>query len=188
MRYADDFVIVCYNTASAKTALGLVRDHLKRLKLELHPEKTRVMNLGDQAGFDFLGFHFTKFQDHPKAKTFPRAWPSPKSMTKIRKKIREWTGRRQYKLDMEVIVGAVASVIRGWRNYFANFNATRKLQLLDYYMNKRFYRFYRKRYKLRGLKLRKRFTEWWNSCGVEKFYYPGICSRNYRMVPCESNR
>jgi hypothetical protein len=38
-----------------------VQGIMKRLQLELHPEKSRLVNL-NETGFDFLGFHFHKVQ------------------------------------------------------------------------------------------------------------------------------
>jgi len=53
-RYADDFVIVCCTKDQAEQALQAIRQVMRRLKLTLHPTKTRVVHMG-QEGFDFLG-------------------------------------------------------------------------------------------------------------------------------------
>src|SRR5438876_12336266 len=56
VRYADDFVILCRTRDQAEQALAEVRAILARLRLQLHPSKTRVMELGlGKAGFEFLG-------------------------------------------------------------------------------------------------------------------------------------
>jgi len=55
-RYCDDFVIVCRSREAAERARELVAGFLRRLRLILHPGKTRVVDMGD-GGFDFLGFH-----------------------------------------------------------------------------------------------------------------------------------
>jgi RNA-directed DNA polymerase len=61
VRYADDFVILCRTAAQAQAALRRVEGILGAVGLNLHPEKTRVVFLGDGAeGFDFLGFHLHK--------------------------------------------------------------------------------------------------------------------------------
>ncbi len=61
VRYADDFVVLCRTEASAREArwrIGLILD---RLGLRLHPEKTRIVFVGDGGqSFDFLGFHHRK--------------------------------------------------------------------------------------------------------------------------------
>jgi hypothetical protein len=61
VRYADDFVVMCDTAEKCALAEQKVREVLDRLKLELHPEKTRTVVLTDgQEGFDFLGCHLRK--------------------------------------------------------------------------------------------------------------------------------
>ena len=57
VRYADDFIILCKSKQEAEKALDLVKMILDKMKLELSPEKTKIVHLKE--GFDFLGFHFT---------------------------------------------------------------------------------------------------------------------------------
>ena len=56
MRYADDAVVLCRSKADAEESLrrlGLIMD---RLGLKLHPDKTRIVELGlGKQGFVFLG-------------------------------------------------------------------------------------------------------------------------------------
>ncbi len=50
---------MCRSREEAEAALGLVRTALIELGLELHPDKTRILDLGEgREGFDFLGCHF----------------------------------------------------------------------------------------------------------------------------------
>ncbi|MCA1680667.1 MAG: group II intron reverse transcriptase/maturase, partial [Actinobacteria bacterium] len=59
VRYADDFVVLCRSEVEAREAQRKARELLAALALELHPEKTRVVDLrGGREGFDFLGWHF----------------------------------------------------------------------------------------------------------------------------------
>jgi RNA-directed DNA polymerase len=61
VRYADDFVVVCHTRKECEQAEERIRDILGRLGLELHPEKTRRVELFDgKEGFDFLGCHLHK--------------------------------------------------------------------------------------------------------------------------------
>ena len=61
MRYADDFVVMCRTTKACEQAEERIRVILERLGLELHPEKTRRVELSDgKEGFDFLGCHLHK--------------------------------------------------------------------------------------------------------------------------------
>lgn len=53
VRYADDFILFTPEQRTAEKALRFVADRLRDLGLELHPEKTRVIESGP--GFSFLG-------------------------------------------------------------------------------------------------------------------------------------
>lgn len=59
MRYADDGVVLCRSAAQAEHALAAVGEILASLGLRLHPDKMKVVDLGDgRDGLDFLGCHF----------------------------------------------------------------------------------------------------------------------------------
>lgn len=115
IRYADDFVVLVKN--NAERALKLLKEMLKRLDLQMHPEKTRIVNVKD--GFDFLGIHFrTKEQTKKKSryKTVCALWPSQRSMKRIKQKIKDKIGRR-YFLSLEELIKELNPIIRGWNNY-----------------------------------------------------------------------
>jgi len=58
IRYADDLVILCRTETDAKQAYAWLQKTAQVLHLKVHPDKSRVMYVGDGAdGFDFLGFH-----------------------------------------------------------------------------------------------------------------------------------
>ncbi len=56
LRYADDFVVLCPDEASARQALQQAQEALAAIKLQLEPSKTSITNFED--GFSFLGVHF----------------------------------------------------------------------------------------------------------------------------------
>ena len=57
VRYADDLVILCRCEADAQQAYRWLQGRAQALKLVLHPDKTRIVDLHDGAdGFDFVGF------------------------------------------------------------------------------------------------------------------------------------
>ncbi len=61
VRYADDFVVMCRTARECERAEERIRVILGRLGLELHPDKTRRVELFDgKEGFDFLGCHLHK--------------------------------------------------------------------------------------------------------------------------------
>jgi len=115
IRYADDFVVLL--KGNAHRALRLIRNMLKRLGLEMHPEKTRIANAWQ--GFDFLSVHFRVRKTRKRGSRLAascRIWPSDKAMERIRAKIREKIGRR-YSLSLEEMIKELNPLIRGWNNY-----------------------------------------------------------------------
>src|SRR5262249_34342124 len=61
VRYADDFVVVCNNRVEVEEAERRVKKIFERLHLQLHPDKTKKIELsGGKQGFDFLGCHLHK--------------------------------------------------------------------------------------------------------------------------------
>ena len=66
VRYADDFVVMSDTKADVEEARRRVSAVLTRLGLELHPEKTRTVDLSrGREGFDFLGCHLRKRMSGP---------------------------------------------------------------------------------------------------------------------------
>jgi RNA-directed DNA polymerase len=107
VRYADDFVILCRSREEAEQALAEVEEWTARAGLQLHPDKTRIVDASQPGGFDFLGYHFER----------GRRWPSKKSLAKYKAKIRRLT-RRTNGLSLQEIIRRVNSVNRGWFEYF----------------------------------------------------------------------
>src|SRR5687768_6760776 len=108
VRYADDFVILCRTKAQAEAALGRVREILDRLRLTLHPAKTRLVELGPgKEGFEFLGCHLRVVRSHFKGRNYLFRWPSPRAMKSVRAKVRDLTGRRRWPLPLAWLMRAV---------------------------------------------------------------------------------
>lgn len=115
VRYCDDFVVLV--KGNCQRVLELLRKMLKRLGLEMHPEKTRITDARE--GFDFLGVHFRLAPSKQKKSRLVRIcqlWPSDKSMKRIKQKLKAVIGRR-YFLTLEEIIKELNPVIRGWNNY-----------------------------------------------------------------------
>ena len=61
VRYADDFVILTTSEAEAEQALATVREWMASHQLELHPDKTRIVNETDNPnGFDLSVLYLQK--------------------------------------------------------------------------------------------------------------------------------
>jgi len=115
VRYADDFVIMLKGNATG--IKEKVQGMLERLKLKLHPEKTRIVTA--DTGFDFLGVHFRRRPVSKKGsrlKQSCRIWPSDRSMQRLRQNVRETIGKR-YGTTVHAIIQDLNPVLRGWNNY-----------------------------------------------------------------------
>jgi group II intron reverse transcriptase/maturase len=173
-RYADDVVIVCRTEREADKALQVVNQIMMKLKLTLHPTKTRVVDMGRE-GFNFLGFHFHKMQAKKNHKLLPYMWPGQKAMKTVRAKLRDITTRKRLSNPLDEVVKYLNLVIRGWRNYFRIGNSTQKLQDLDRYVRHRLRRWVRSQKGARGHWDERAFNALLASSGVEYFYPSGRC-------------
>ncbi len=139
VRFADDAIVLCRSEAAAQQALRWLQRTAQALKLQLHPEKTRVVDLREGAnGFDFLGFHNRLVMSWRTGKYSCQRWPSQRAMASIRAKVKEITSPRwRLKQNIGVIVGELNSVLRGWANYFRWGNSSRHFSWIDHYVCER---------------------------------------------------
>ena len=121
---------------------------MERLRLTLHPEKTRIVELGlGKQGFVFLGCHLRLVLSHFKKRVYLFRWPAPTAMNRIRARIRELTDRRRRAgmKDVREVIRDLNPVLRGWGNYFRTGNASLKFQQIDSYVHGRLIRLLVKR-------------------------------------------
>lgn len=174
VRYADDFVVICRTKREAQEALQKVEQIMSRMKLTLHPTKTRVVDMGRE-GFDFLGFHFHKMKSKKTNKLLPYLWPGQKAMKAVRSKIHDITTRKRLSNPLAEVIKYLNRVIRGWRNYFRIGNSTMKLQQLDRYVRQRLQQWMRSQKGSRGHWSEHAFETLITQSGLEYFYRSGIC-------------
>jgi RNA-directed DNA polymerase len=144
VRYADDFVIVCRTKAAVEEARRRVGLVLARLGLELHPEKTRQVDLSwGREGFDFLGCHLHKrlsgrlWTQRRRRVYFLQRWPSQRAMMRVRARVRALTPRRRCHHDLREVIAAINPVRRGWGAYVRTGNAADKFTEIDTYVVER---------------------------------------------------
>jgi len=143
VRYADDFVVLCRTKAQAEQAMRRVREIMSSLRLELHPTKTKMVELGlGQEGFEFLGCYLRIVQSHFKGRRYLFRWPSLRAMNAVRQKIRDLTDRRRCAgvKDVRAIIRRLNPILRGWGNYFRTGNASAKFNAIDRYVRMRLLR------------------------------------------------
>jgi group II intron reverse transcriptase/maturase len=154
VRYADDFVVISKTKWKVEQAEKRVRKVLAWLGLELHPEKTRRVELSwGKQGFDFLGCHLRKRLSGPiwererRRVYFLQRWPSQRAMKRVQQRVTELTSRKRTGVkDVRVIIADLNPVLRGWGNYFRTGNAAQKFIHVDDYVWRRLTRFLKKRY------------------------------------------
>jgi RNA-directed DNA polymerase len=153
VRYADDFVIVCNTRADLEEAARRVKLIFKRMRLSLHPDKTRKLELTDgKQGFDFLGCHLHKrmsgkiWENERKRVYFLQRWPSTASVKRVKQRVKELTPRGACHRDLRETIAKINPVIRGWGNYFATGNASARFNQLDSYVWMRLRALVRKRH------------------------------------------
>jgi RNA-directed DNA polymerase len=144
VRYADDFVVMCDTKAQVEEARRRVGLVLTRLGLELHPEKTRTVDLSrGGGGFDFLGCHLRKRMSGPvwertrRRVYYLQRWPSSRAMARVRTRVRALTPRSRCHEDMRRVIADVNPVLRGWGQYFRTGNAATKFIHIDRYVEDR---------------------------------------------------
>jgi group II intron reverse transcriptase/maturase len=142
VRYADDFVVMCDTKLACAQAEQRVRAIFARLGLELHPDKTRHVDLSrGREGFDFLGCHLRKRMSGPLWERIHRRvyylqrWPSPRAMRRIRQRVKALTPRAACHRTLRDTLAQLNPVLRGWGAYFRTGNAAIKFGQVDDYVN-----------------------------------------------------
>jgi group II intron reverse transcriptase/maturase len=175
VRYADDFVVMCRTKRQCEQAEARIRVILARLGLELHPDKTRRVELYDgKEGFDFLGCHLHKrlsgkiWETRRERLYFLHRWPSQRSMQRVRDKVRKLTPRGRCHADIRDVIVDLNPVLRGWGNYFRSGNAATRFNQLDTYVWRRLLAL---RLERKGRNLKPGEVERWTR---ESFYSLGL--------------
>jgi len=144
VRYCDDFVVMCRTAKDCERAEARIKVILKRLGLELHPEKTRRVELYDgKEGFDFLGCHLHKrlsgrmWEQQRKRLYYLHRWPSQRAMRRVRARVREITPGSRCHADIRAVIADLNPVLRGWGTYFRTGNAADQFISLDRFVERR---------------------------------------------------
>lgn len=122
VRYADDCSIYVKSEKSAQRVLETIIIYIEtKLKLKVNRSKSKVSTPTEST---LLGFSFYRSN---------KGWEiriAPKSLSKIKKKMKEQTSRNDPSPAKEKIK-KIEAVIRGWVNYFSIAKAKSKMKELD---------------------------------------------------------
>lgn len=168
VRFADDGVILCRSEADARAALAWLQNRATALRLVLHPDKTRMVDLREGAeGFDFLGVHFRLGRSWRTQRWYCQRWPSRRAMKAIRLKIKAITApRSRLKWPVQAVVNELTPVLRGWGQYFKAGNSAKKFSQIDSYVRERLALFDSKKRQKSGRRWEVHDVRWFDSIGV----------------------
>lgn len=130
VRYADDFVLGFQHQADAQRFQEALRERLRKFGLELHPDKTRLIEFGRFAAerrqrrgegkpetFDFLGFTHICGTTRKGMFTIHRKSNAKRLRAKLRDIKTQLT--RCLRAGIQQVGSWLRSVVQGWLNYFA---------------------------------------------------------------------
>lgn len=128
VRYADDLLIFCKSKRAAERTLENTIPFIeKKLFLKVNREKTQV---GHVRKVKFLGYGFYVYRGKGLLRVHP------KSVRKLKEKIREVTGRSNG-MGIEARKTRLNQIIRGWVNYFKLADMRKLMQTLDEWLRSR---------------------------------------------------
>ena len=178
VRYADDFVILCRSEEEAKAALAELSQWVQGAGLRLHPTKTRLVNAAEAGGFDFLGYHFERYQGGSGKK-----WPRKKSLLKLRAAIRQKTGRQRSQ-RLATIIAQINPTLKGWYGYFAK-SLPSALEEVDGWVRRRLRSILRRRHKRQGMSRGRENPEYPNRWFTERGLF-SMAAASVRRSPSHS--
>lgn len=132
-RYADDIVMHCRTEAQAKAVQQAVIQRLARCRLEVHPEKTKIVYCRDsnrrgrypETSFDFLGYTFRPRRARNRGgELFTSFSPgvSGKAAKAMRQTMRRnWRVARRTDKGLTDLANMFNPTMRGWIAYYGRF-------------------------------------------------------------------
>ena len=154
VRYADDCMIFCKSRKSAERTLNNIVPYIEgKLFLKVNRTKTCVAHISK---VKYLGYSFYRYKGKCRFRVHP------KSVTKMKDKIRELTDRSNG-WGNEYRALKLTQFIRGWVNYFGMADMKSLIQTSDEWLRHRIRTIYWKQWK----KVKTKFKEL-KKLGVEK--------------------
>ena len=131
-RYADDIVAHCQTEEQAQQVLESITRRLAHCRLEVHPEKTRIVYCKDddrtgrhpQEEFDFLGYTFRPRRAKNRwGEFFVSFIPavSNRAAKKMRQEMRRWRIPLRSDKAIDDLARMWNAVLRGWIEYYGRF-------------------------------------------------------------------
>jgi RNA-directed DNA polymerase len=119
IRYADDFVILGKRIDAS--LIEFVEKTLEgRMGLKINRAKTQVRSLCSKGdNLNFLGYVYRKEKAKQWEGYYNNMLPAPKSLKRIKEKIRDLTSSSRSFVPSIVVVEQVSKLLEGWSQYFS---------------------------------------------------------------------
>lgn len=158
-RYADDIIVHATSKEQAVQVLQQVKERMQTCKLELHPEKTKIVFCPNNKGrkkqrglfqqFDFLGFTFRSRKVVTKTGKITMGFLPGISKKSSKKIVSKWTSLKLHRWSNKDIVflsKTLTPLLQGWINYYGAVNR-RSLNTLFVQLNNRLVKWAYRKYK-----------------------------------------
>lgn len=127
-RYADDIVVHCKTEKQAQFMLRVIDQRMGACKLNLHPDKTKIINLRGQSEkqypkkYDFLGFSIRPVWRAVKGgyRLLPGIFVSNNAKKAMREKFKELKIHKR-RVSLRELAQMLNPIIRGLINYYHKF-------------------------------------------------------------------
>ena len=132
IRYADDFVILHEKLEIVIQCKQIITRWLKSIGLELKPSKTKITHtlnkVGDNVGFDFLGFNIRQYpvgkhqsskSTHSKILGFKTIIKPSKDKIKAHSRQLAETVEKHRASNQVALIKELNPIITGWSNYYS---------------------------------------------------------------------
>jgi RNA-directed DNA polymerase len=132
-RYADDVVVHCRTESQTREVQQAINQRLARCRLEVHPEKTKIVYCRDstrkgrypEVSFDFLGYTFKpRCARNRRGQLFTSFCPgvSDKAAKAMRQTMRRtWRIARRTDKDLTDLANMFNPIMRSWIAYYGRF-------------------------------------------------------------------
>ena len=131
-RYADDAVLHCKSRRQAEHVLGRIRERFRACRLELHPDKTRIVYCKDlnrpeahpAIQFTFLGYTFRPRKALDRyGRVYVNFSPavSRDALKAMRQTIRGWHLQLMSDKSLADLSAMFNPVLSGWQQYYGRF-------------------------------------------------------------------
>ncbi len=131
-RYADDIIVHCRSERQAQWIRTVIERRLSECKLELHPDKTRIVYCKDSSRrgsypnekFDFLGYSFRPRRSKNRLDNYLVNFSpavSNEAAKEMRREMRGWRLHLRSDKSLDDLSSMVNPILRGWVNYYTQY-------------------------------------------------------------------